>query len=463
MALITGTKKNDHRDSSDSDFVSRASAQERAHASDLIAPQLKAEPVPTVGPPNEAIFWNEIMLQAIALSGFGPPPATRAMAIESLAVFNALSAIEGTPGYLVNLTAPEGASAVAAAAQAAHDTLVYLFPTQSATFATQLLVRLGPVDDYDQSVIDGIAVGALAADGIIALRQDDILNALNATVPPYTPDPDKDPGMWQPTPPANSAAGAPHWANLDPFALTSPDQFLPEGPPELTSREYAKALAQVQSLGEAGSTLRTPEQTEIAEYWHYGPRTPPGHWNDIATDIAQAEGLSLIETAQLLATLNVAEADAIIAAWDAKYFYDTWRPVTAIREDDNWNRWVSDDPTWLPLITTPNFPEYVSAHSTISAAAAEVLTAFFGKHYEFSFTAPAPTHATREFDSFWDAAQEAGMSRIYGGIHFSFANEDGLELGEDVAEWVLESFAQSSSADAVALTGIAFDADATWG
>ena len=430
----------------------------------------KPDPAPDPGPPNEAIVWNEIMLQAIALSNsdplfgppFGPPGATRAMAIESLAVFNAVSAVEGTPGYLVNLTAPEGASAVAAAAQAAHNVLVTLFPLQSATFAAQLLVRLGPVGDYDQSVIDGIAVGALAAEAIIELRMDDILNALNATVPPYTPDPDKDPGMWQPTPPANSAAAAPHWANLDPFALVSPDQFLPEGPPELTSRAYAKALKQVQSLGDADSTLRTPEQTEIAEYWHYGPRTPPGHWNDIATDIAEAEGLSLTETAQLLATLNVAEADAIIAAWEAKYFYDTWRPVTAIRNaDDIGNRWVSEDPTWLPLLVTPNFPEYVSAHSTISAAAAEVLTAYFGKHYEFSFTAPAPTHATREFDSFWDAANEAGMSRIYGGIHFSFANKDGLELGEDVAEWVLESFAQSSSADAVALTGIAFDA--AWG
>ena len=140
----------------------------------------------------------------------------------------------------------------------------------------------------------------------------------------------------------------------------------------------------------------------------------------------------------------------------------TWRPVTAIQNaDDIGNRWVSEDPDWLPLLVTPNHPEYVSAHSAISAAAAEVLTEFFGKHYEFSFTAP-PTPATREFDSFWDAANEAGMSRIYGGIHFSFSNQDGKALGEDVAEWVLESFAQSSSADAVALTGIAFVAD-QWG
>ena len=136
-----------------------------------------------------------------------------------------------------------------------------------------------------------------------------------------------------------------------------------------------RRLEQVQSLGEADSTLRTPEQTEIAKFWVFGARTPPGAWNDIASDIAQAEGVSLTETAQLLATLNVAEADALIAVWDTKYSYETWRPVTAIQNaDDIGNRWVSEDPDWLPLLVTPNHPEYVSAHSAISAAAAEVLT-----------------------------------------------------------------------------------------
>ena len=457
MALITRTKKHDDLDWSDNNFVSHALARGHAHAGDLIASKLQLEPAPTAGPPNETIVWNEIMLQAIAATGAPPPLATRAMAIESLAVFNAVSAIEGTPGYLVDLTAPEGASAIAAAAQAAHDALVYLFPTQAGIFDAQLALSLGAVAD-GQSETDGIALGAQAAATMIALRGSD---GWNAPVP-YTPG--TDPGDWQPTPPGGLPAAAPHWADLDPFALLSPDQFQPNGPPALTSREYAKALAQVQSLGAVDSTVRTPEQTEIAEYWHYGPRTPPGHWNDIATDIAQAEGLSLTETAQLLATLNVAEADAIIAVWDAKYLYEAWRPVTAIRNADEINnRWVSEDPDWLPLIATPNHPEYVSAHSAISAAAAEVLTAFFGKHYEFSFTAPAPTGATREFDSFWDAAYEAGMSRIYGGIHFTFSNEDGLALGEDVAEWALESFDQSSSVEAVALTGIACDSSASWG
>ena len=455
MASISGTKKNDHIDTSDIDFVSHAAAREGVHASDLIAPKHQPDPLPSTSSPNEAINWNEIMLQAIALSGSGPPFATRAMAIESLAVFNALSAIEGTPGYLVSLTAPAGASAVAAAAQAAHDVLVQLFPGQSANFNTQLALSLSAVPD-GQSESDGIAVGAQAAATMIALRAGD---GWNASVP-YTPG--TAPGMWQPTPPGNLPAAVPQWAELDTFALASPDQFRPDGPPELTSRAYAKALEQVQSLGEVDSTLRTPEQTEIAKFWVFAARTPPGAWNDIASDVAQAEGLSLTETARLLATLNVAEADSIIAVWDAKYEYEAWRPVTAIRHaDDIGNKWVTQDPDWLPLLVTPNHPEYVSAHSAISAAAAEVLTEFFGKHYEFSFT--APTGATRQFDSFWDAANEAGMSRIYGGIHFSFSNEDGKALGEDVAEWVLDSFAQNASADDVALTGIAFGADAWWG
>jgi hypothetical protein len=444
---ITGTRKHDFTDRSDVHFGSHARG-------DVIAAAFAPDPVPATGPPNEALVWNEIMLQAIALAGSPPPVATRAMAIESLAVFNAVSAIEGTPGYLLSLTAPDGASAAAAAAQAAHDALVVLFPGQTALFDAQLVSSLGAIADGEAKT-DGIAVGAQAAADMIALRAGDGWN-----VPvPYTPG--TEPGMWQPTPPLNLPAAAPHWADLEPFALLSPDQFLPEGPPALTSRAYAKALEQVQSLGELDSTLRTPEQTEIAQFWVIPGRAPPGAWNDIAADIAQAEGLSLSETARLLATLNVAEADALIAVWDAKYLYEAWRPVTAIpNADDIGNRWISEDPGWLPLLITPNHPEYVSAHSAISAAAAEVLTEFFGKHYEFSYT--APNGVTREFDSFWDAAHEAGMSRIYGGIHFSFSNHDGQALGEEVAEWVLDSFAESASADAEALTGIAFP-DAAWG
>ena len=174
-------------------------------------------------------------------------------------------------------------------------------------------------------------------------------------------------------------------------------------------------------------------------------------------EIAQQEGFSLTETAKLLAVLNVAEADGAIAAWNAKYSYDTWRPVTAIQNaGDIGNRWIDrwelQDADRQSLLITPPFPEYVSGHSTFSAAAAEVLTSFFGKHYDFSFT--ALNGVTRNFDSFWDAAKEAGMSRIYGGIHFSFANKDGLALGEDMADWVLDSFESSGHVD---LIGVALD------
>ena len=162
----------------------------------------------------------------------------------------------------------------------------------------------------------------------------------------------------------------------------------------------------------------------------------------VETQRRREDGLT--ETAQLLATLNVAEADALIAVWDTKYTYETWRPVTAIQHaDDIGNRWVSEDPDWLPLLVTPNHPEYVSAHSAISAAAAEVLTAFFGKHYEFSFTATSPllpTPVTRDFDSFWDAAKEAGMSRIYGGIHYRFDQVAGQQIGRSAAEFVFANY-----------------------
>lgn len=452
-ALKTAEKWNDDLDIRDFNFGFQGIGQALAHIRDFIESKLKPDPTPAPSSPNEAIVWNEIMLQAVAQTGTGPTVASRAMAIESLAVFNALSAIEDTPGYLVSLTAPNGASAAAATAQAAHDTLVHLFPSQAAIFDAQLVLSLASVPD-GQSESDGIAVGAQAAAAMIALRAGDGWN-----VPvPYTPS--TDPGRWQPTPPGFLPSATPHWADLDPFALESPDQFRPGGPPKLTSKVYAKAFEQVQSLGEVNSTLRTAEQTEIAKFWVIPGRTPVGGWNDIATDVAQDEALSLTKTAKLLATLNVAQADALIATFDTKYTYDTWRPVTAIRNaDDSGNRWITEDPDWTPLLVTPNHPEYISAHSALSAASAEVLTEFFGNHYEFSYT--EPTGITREFDSFRDAAEEAGMSRIYGGIHFSFSNKDGQALGKDVAEWVLDSFDQSSSPGG--LLGVAFATDVTWG
>src|SRR5262249_48096007 len=162
-----------------------------------------------------------------------------------------------------------------------------------------------------------------------------------------------------------------------PFVMTSTDQFRPDGPPALDSVSYTNALSEVQSLGRAVGSSRTPEQTQIARFWADGPGTitPPGHWNQIAADIATDRGLSLADNARLLAELNFALADAAIVAWDAKYDYTFWRPITAIREADTDNNADTESESgWNPLLITPPFPEYVSGHSTFSGTAATILT-----------------------------------------------------------------------------------------
>src|SRR5262249_54776938 len=219
--------------------------------------------------------------------------------------------------------------------------------------------------------------------------------------------------------------------------------FRPGPPPALSSTAYAAAFEEVKSLGRADSTTRTAEQTQIARFWNDGLGTAfaPGYWNRIAQSVAADQGLSLASDARLFALLNVATADAIISCWDAKYAYSFWRPVTAIRAaDTDGNPDTEPDSGWTPLLVTPNFPSYTSAHSTVSAAAAGVLTALFGDHYHFTVGAEGLPGITRSFASFDAAAEEAGQSRIYGGIHYSFENATGQQVGRNVAHYVMDHF-----------------------
>jgi hypothetical protein len=238
----------------------------------------------------------------------------------------------------------------------------------------------------------------------------------------------------------------PQWANLTPFAMTSPNQFDPSGPPALSSQAYADAVNKTESLGAANSTTRTADQTQIAKYWSdgAGTYTPSGQWNDIADQIAQQQGNGLAQDARLLAELNVALADAGIAAWNTKYTFNAWRPDTVIQSANSFtNAGIIQDPNWQPLIIDPPFPEYVSGHSTYSAAAADILTSFFGSTYAFGYTDSSLGSlpgVTRSYTSFTQAAQEAGESRIYGGIHFEFSNQDGLATGQQVGDWTLNAF-----------------------
>jgi hypothetical protein len=387
--------------------------------------------------------WNEIALDAIRAAPIAPPIAARALAIMHAAVYDAVNAIDRTHAvYAVDVLAAPGSSREAAAAAAAHAALVALFPTQEAVFEAALTASLADIPDGLAEDF-GVALGENVAHQMLALRAGD---GAGATVV-YTPT--GDPGDWAPTPPANAAALLPHWANVTPFAMTSGNQFRPDGIPALTSAAYATAVNQVKDLGKLDSATRTADQTNIALFWANGANTatPAGHLNVLASIVAEQAGNTLSENARLFAMLNVAMADAAILAWDAKSETDLWRPITAIRNADlDDNAATTADPNWLPLIATPPFPTYVSGHSSFSGAAAAVLEAFFGTD-NIAFELPSENASVpdRSFTSFSQAAAESAVSRLYGGIHFSFDNQDGLTAGTALGEFVTDNFFELES------------------
>ncbi|MFO0922935.1 MAG: phosphatase PAP2 family protein [Pirellulales bacterium] len=391
--------------------------------------------------------WNDEALAAIRQASTAPPVASRGLAMLHIAMFDALSAIDRQyEPFAIKATASPTTSREAAMATAAHTILVSLFPTRQAQFDTHLQNDLALIVD-GKAETDGKALGKNVADQIIALRSTD-----GASTPvAYTPQ--TGPGAWQPTPPANAAALLPQWANLKPFAMTSASQFSPDDIPALTSTEYAAAFDEVKSLGSSTSTTRTEDQTRIALFWANGAgtATPPGHLNLIAQTVSEQKGISLADNARLFAMLNVAMADAAIMAWNTKYDTEFWRPITAIRAaDTDGNAATVADTSWAPLITTPPFPSYVSGHASFSGAAAAVLKSFFGTD-NISFVAASENAAVpaRSFTSFSQAAQESADSRLYGGIHWRFDNEDGLTAGTALGQFVTTKFRLATSPSSV--------------
>jgi membrane-associated phospholipid phosphatase len=380
--------------------------------------------------------WNQLAVHAVGQARLSPVFVSRDLAITQAAVYDAVVAIDRSfEPYFAHVHASRGASLEAAAAQAAHDALAALFPSQAATFDAALAADLAGIPPGRAR--QGTEVGHAVAQQILTWRSTDGSTA----VVNYTPG--TDPGDWQPTPPAFLPALAPQWPYVTPFAMTSGDQFRPGAPPALDSAAYAAAFNEVKDLGRADSTTRTGEQTQMARFWNDGLGTAfaMGYWNRVAQQVATDQGLSLVQDARLFALLNIAEADAQISCWDAKYAYNLWRPVTAIRAADTDNNPATDpDATWTPLLVTPNFPSYTSAHSTLSGAAAKVLTALFGPDHHFTVGADGLPGVTRSFDSFAAAAEEAGQSRIYGGIHYQFDNVAGQQLGRSVADYVVGGF-----------------------
>lgn len=381
-----------------------------------------------LGADAEVPYWNNVVLDAIRATSMPPPRASRVLAMTQTAIFDAVnSADRDYQPYSKYHDAAPGASLEAAAAQAAYDVLSHEFtaPALQATFAGALSDRLALVVDVNARAA-GVALGSAAATDILALRASD-----NSTlVVPYSPG--SNPGDWQPTPPGFAGAPLPNWPQVTPWAMASGSQFRPAPPPALDSPEYAAALADVASLGAIDSASRTAEQTDIARFWAdgAGTATPPGHWNLIAQSVVADQNLDLVTSARTFALLDIALADAAISSWDAKYEFDLWRPVTALADTQ---------PGWSPLLVTPPFPTYTSGHSTFSGAASTVLAGLFGEGVGFSSPSEWPGIADREFATFSAAADEAGRSRIYGGIHFEFDNQAGLTSGRALAGLVLSS------------------------
>jgi YD repeat-containing protein len=391
-----------------------------------------------VEPQNVVLEWNAIALGVLQRDPYTPPPMfSRNLAMVQAAVYDAVNAISQRYSvYKVDINAAVGTSEEAAAAAAAARILSKLYPSQQALINAALTRTLNTITDGAGKTA-GIELGNTVADQIFALRSKDGAR----TQVPYQNSTEI--GKWQPSLPNFGGALYPQWPQVTPFALDSGSQFRPNGLPTLNSAEYTAAFNEVSQLGARNSSTRTADQTQIAQFWSdgSGTMTPVGHWNEIAETAASIKGTNIIETARLFAQLDVALADAGIAAWDSKYTYNAWRPITAIRDaalDGNVN--TTADPNWQPLIDTPPFPEYVSGHSTFSAAAAAVLGKTFGDSFQFQSGSVTLPGTSRSFTSFTGAAAEAGQSRIYGGIHFQFSNRDGLTLGKQIGDYVADRF-----------------------
>jgi hypothetical protein len=396
-------------------------------------------------PVSQVVQWNQTLLVIVRTPGRQPATIhpTRSFAIMHAAIYDAVNAIDGThQPYLVRLGASHFASQEAAAAAAAHEVLVKLYPSFQATLDAQLQQALAQLPSRGKA--DGISIGNTVADRILALRSND---GSNAQPIPYVFG--NAPGDYQSTPPNfPKQPQFTHWSRVTPFALESASQFRPGGPPRLTGDRYSDAFDQVKLLGIAGSTTATPDQALTGRFWNGAIQN---YWNEIAQTASLAHGLTTAQNARLFALLNLSFADGVIAFYDAKYTYNFWRPVTAIRAAAaDGNPDTEAHPNWLPEVgnTTPD-PSYPGAHAVISAAGAEVLISFFHTdHLEFSVTSEVMPGVERSFTSFPAAAEEATLSRTFAGVHFLFDLTTGQRLGSDIADFIVDNFLTSRDRDA---------------
>ena len=378
--------------------------------------------------------WSLIAQNTIVAVGKRfPGEAAVYMGIVHATIYDVVVAIEGGyRPYAIIPTVPPNTSVEAAVATAAHRVLVGRFHDQQANLDDLYYAYLNGIPDGKEKT-NGILVGEEVGVGMLVLRAND---GLDSVVPYVQRSPG--PGVYEPTSPATPLGT--RMPGVLPLALESASQFRPHGPPALRSGEYTKDLNEVKYLGRIDSSVRSAEQTAAALFWtdHDIPQ-----WNRNLLRLADARGLTSIETARLLAMAHVAGGDAMIGCFDAKYHYLSWRPLHAIhRADTDANPHTMLDPAWQPLLSTPNHPEYPSAHACHTTAIAEALGSFFGPgRLRFSVDSLV-TGETRHYKRFRDVVEEVNNARVWAGFHFRYAQDDGSRLGRKVARFVVRNFFQ---------------------
>jgi len=387
---------------------------------------------------NEVVQWNKILLTIVRTPGAQPATVhpTRSFAMMHAAIYDAVNAIDRSHSlYLIDVAdVSKHASQAAAAAAAGHEVLLALYPNFKTTLDADLQQSLANIGS-GKEVNEGLRIGQEVGNRIVALRSND---RSDAPAIPYVFG--TAPGDYQSTPPNfPKQPQFTNWSHVTPFALGNAAQFRPDPPPSLSSDVYQDAFNETKSLGIANGTAATADLALTGHFWNGAIQN---YWNEITQTAAIDFGLTTPQSARLFALLNLSFADSVIAFYDAKYTYNFWRPITAIREataaiDPK----TLPDANWLPEVgnTTPD-PSYPGAHAVISAAGAAVLISFFHRdQLKFQVTSEVMPGVERTFDSFSDAAQEATLSRIFAGVHFRFDLTRGQRLGRQVAGFVFDN------------------------
>ena len=377
---------------------------------------------------NSIVEWNLITVNATKKAGFNSNLGSRIEAIEAIAVYDAVNSIShiGTSYHFYKTLSGE-ASAEAAAVQAAHDVLTNYFPSQKNFLDSALINSLKTIEGKD--IENGQAIGAASATDIIALRVNDGSEPNVGYPGPAKPGI----GEYRPTPSGFAPGINQQWGKIKPFVLLATNQFRPGPPPAPGTEAFKKALDEVAELGSANSTKRTTEQTHIAQFYKQDAELTV---NEAARELVTRHKTSLEDAAFIFLFTDIAEADARIAIWDAKYTYLFWRPVTALNADKD-GAVTNNYSAWTPLLSTPPHPSYICGHCGTVTAGFAILRKFFGDKNEYQLHSTTQGEAARTLQSLSAGESENRWSRVYGGIHYQFDNDASQKLGGQVAEFIL--------------------------